>query len=73
MSTVLIVVIVIVVLALAAAAVVIGRRAKERRRIERKRLAEDAESHREEAQTRAAEATRPTGRGVRGSRRAQRA
>lgn len=39
MSTVLVVVIVVIVLVLAAAAVVIARRAKERRRIERERLA----------------------------------
>ena len=48
MSTVLIVVIVIVVLAWAAAALAIGRRAKARRRLERERLAEQADSHRDE-------------------------
>ena len=54
MSTVLIVVIVIVVLVLAA---VVARRAMERRRVEKERLAEQAVSHRDEAQSRAAKAS----------------
>jgi hypothetical protein len=56
MSAVLIVVIIVVVLAIGAA-VVLGRRAQARRQLERERLAERADAHRDEAQVHASKAT----------------
>jgi type II secretory pathway pseudopilin PulG len=56
MSTVLIVVLVVAVVALIGLAVVLGRRAQAHRQLERERLAQQADAHRDEAQAHASKA-----------------